>query len=89
MYNNNDNYVNLAEFSYLVLLKRTAKLPNLYSMLYALQFSRAPSIQVNTAPGTYSITAAQWREPSAQQQTNTTHIVKVEPGESVSLTLSV
>ena len=54
-----------------------------------LQFSRGPSIQVNTAPGTYSITAAHWTEPSAQRQTNTTHVVKVEPGESVSLTLSV
>ena len=58
-------------------------------LLYLLQLSRGPCIQVNTAPGTHSITAAKWREPSAQQQTNTTHIVKIEPGESISLTLSV
>lgn len=44
-------------------------------------------VNVNTSPGTYSITAAKWTDHTGTL--TTTHVVHVEPGQTVNLTLSV
>lgn len=49
-----------------------------------LQLSRPAAVHVDAAPGTYSVTAARWGGHK-----ETTHVVHIEPGQAVSLTLSL
>ncbi|XP_064398002.1 uncharacterized protein LOC135344677 [Halichondria panicea] len=46
--------------------------------------SKTPSVHVNTVPGTYAITASRWGGNSS-----TTHVIRVDPEQSVSLTFDV
>ena len=50
------------------------------------QLCKPTSVQVSAAPGTYSISAARSGPGRGKE---TTHVVRLEPGKSVSVTLSV
>lgn len=58
----------------------------LRELLYyvSLQLSRPAAVHVDAAPGTYSVTAARWGGHK-----ETTHVVRIEPGQAVNLTLSL
>lgn len=51
--------------------------------------TRPASVHVETVAGAYSITAAKWSKAEAPATTTTTHVVRVEPGQAINLTLSV